>query len=287
MDYRPATASLAWFVLLALVLHAGLMQLHVLDWSGPGSIGDKRQARKQEREYLIERPEDLDRPIVQTSKAKPDPEAEKEKARFAGEFRNRARKETQSTRRGRFQERTILRRGGAGGRDAETGTELPADERGETNPADGLQMHDLLAESASPSRDRDVAEGDETVLNTDTVVYASFVNRIADAIYDPWVTKVREVFQNTGIEGRRIAPATYVTRLDILMDAAGNVTAIKVLESSGIPELDEAPKRAFWEREPFPNPPSQMFSRDGMIRFVYEFKVDNKTSFFNILPWST
>jgi TonB family protein len=286
MDSRPTSASLAWFLLLALCLHAFILWLKPFDL--PGGLFH-RQSEKP-KEIVIERAEDLDsqKPVVQTSKAREDEKAKDKKARYAGEYRNRVEKETQSNRRGRFSEGAIVQ--GGGGNPTPPESNQPADQvqPKQRGPGTGLAMRDLMALAASPNAlDKDIDSGDETVLNTDSVLYASFINRIADEIYDPWVSHVREAFDNIGFNNRRIAPNVYVTRLNVMMDASGNITAIKVLESCGIAELDDAPKKAFWEREPFPNPPEQMFGKDGLVRFVYEFKVDNKSSFFNILPWST
>jgi TonB family protein len=281
---------LAWFLILALCLHAFLLWLKPFDL--PGSPFSRSQQKP--KEIVIERAEDLDsqKPVVQTSKAREDEKAKDNKAKYAGEYRNRVEKETQSNRRGRFSEGAVAQGGGGNPTPPEPPeTNEPADQvqpKKPGKPGNGIAMHDLMAFSSSPNAlDKNIAEGDETVLNTDSVLYASFINRIADEIYDPWVSHVREAFENLGFNNRRIAPNVYVTRLNVMMDASGNITAIKVIESSGIQELDDAPKKAFWEREPFPNPPEQMFGKDGLVRFVYEFKVDNKSSFFNILPWST
>ena len=68
------------------------------------------------------------------------------------------------------------------------------------------------------------------------------------------------------------------------MDLSGKITAIKTLQSSGIPELDEASKKAFWTTEPFPNPPEKMFTKEGTANLVYEFHFQWRTSSFNIVP---
>ena len=288
METRPTSVSLAWFLLLAMVFHAFLLWLKPPLWNGKGIFASRDKPK--EKRFIIEpAPKlDSDKPVVQTSKAREDEKAKDEKPRYAGEFRNRVEKETQSPRRGRFSEGMIARSPGSG----ESGAlSRPEDSMGETSeekkPPPGLGMRELLALSSSPSYDKSVSEGQDTVLNTDTVVYASFLNRISDAIYDPWVEHVKEAVRDIAFTNRKLTPSMYITRLTIQMDATGTVTAIKLLESSGVPEIDDAPKKAFWERSPFPNPPEQMLGKDGVFRFTYVFQFDYKVSLFNILPWST
>ena len=60
------------------------------------------------------------------------------------------------------------------------------------------------------------------------------------------------------------APGSGVTQSDHQHSVgSGKINAITILQSSGIAELDEAPKKAFWEISAFPNPPTQMFGKDG------------------------
>lgn len=292
MDDRRTSTSLAWFLLLALALHIGFYFLKLPQGGGMLSYFTKSD-KKEEKTFVIEQAPKMpdDRPIVQSSRSK-DQDADDKKAKYAGEFRNRVKKETQSKRRGRFNEHTIVEHKGEGGE--ESPLEEPT-ERDGVEPSQrhslrtpGLAMRDLMAFSSSPNAlDRDVDEGEETMLNTDQVLYASFFNRIADEIYDTWVSHVRDAFHSVDFEGRKLPPKVYFTRLNIQMNASGTVTAITVLESCGIPELDDAAKKAFWEREPFINPPEQMMGKDGTMRFVYGFRADYRQSFFNITPWST
>jgi len=292
MESRYTSVSLAWFLLLALFLHAGLSRLHLPHGAQTSIFGGK--SAPKEKQYVIERApeENKDKPVVETSRARHDESADDQKAKYAGEFRNRVKKETQAQRRGKFSEHTIVQQHHGGeierGTDNGIGEPLEKEGRPSPSPADGLAMRDLMAFAASPNAlDKDVDEGDETVLNTDSVLYASFINRISEEIYDPWVAHVHDAVEGYLMVGRKIPPKTYFTRLNVLMDGSGTVTAITVVESSGLPELDEAAKKAFWEREPFRNPPEQMLGKDGLMKLVYGFRFDYRTSFFNVSPWST
>lgn len=232
----------------------------------------------------VEKYVDSNKPVVTTSRAPEDPLLKDKEARFAGEFRNRVEQETHNPRTGRFQE------GGAG----KSGTPDPAQadpsneagEPGVTKRHGNLGMSDLMPFGASPHRlPDDIAEGSETLLNTDSVRYAGFINRIADEVYDPWVRHARDAVTNIYQRGKKLEANIYITKIQVVMDEKGSVTAIQTLGSSGIPELDDAPKKAFWEAEPFPNPPSQMFGKEGVVRFVYEFHFEWRSSSFNIVPW--
>jgi len=230
-------------------------------------------AKKSEKDAIEISPFDpkFERPIVQSSRPKEnDPEAEDKAAKYGGEHRNRVNKEMQAARKGKFQQ-------GKGAPERIPGAE------GEEAPAPGIS--DLMAYGMSPNDiSKDIAIGGQTVLNTDPVRYASFINRIADRIYDSWVFYARDAVKAVYLTGRKIEGNTYITRLQVVMDNQGEVQAIQTLASSGIDELDEAPKRAFWDVEPFRNPPEQMFEHENLVRFVYEFHFEWKTSSFSIMP---
>lgn len=213
------------------------------------------------------------RKVVQSSRVEEDESLNDQEAKHLGEHRNRVKKETQGLARGPFRE----------GRGTPS-TPVPS-EKGEGIPAP--QISDLMAFGSSPHDLGDeIAAGNQTVLNTDPVKYASFINRIANEIYEPWVVRAREAVRLIYGDGRKLEANTYITKLQIVMDATGEVRAIQTLRGSGVDELDEAPKQAFWDVEPFPHPPDQMFKKENMVRFIYEFHFEWQTSSFNIVPWT-
>lgn len=235
-------------------------------------IVDKRTEEKEIPPIELEK-WDKQKRIVQSSKAaKEDAEAKDKEAHYGGEFRNRVSKETQSPFRGRFAEgapRPIPRQ--------------PSGETGEDGGQPTLQ--DLMAFGGSPHALRDdVQPGNQTVLNTDPVKYAGFINRIADKIYNPWVSFAREAVGRIYDGGKTLEANTYITKLQVVMDSDGSVRAIQTVASSGVEELDEAPKKAFWEVEPFTNPPGQMFKKESVVRFIYEFHFEWRNSGFSIIP---
>ena len=147
------------------------------------------------------------------------------------------------------------------------------------------KISDLMIMGRSPHFLSDkIEKGNQTILNTDKVLYASFINRIAEEVYQPWVRNIEEALKTLKVLGRKLENNIYVTKLNISMDKEGEITGIQILSSCGIQVIDEAPKKAFWESEPFPNPPTQLIEEDGYIRLVYEFHFEWKSSGFNIVP---
>ena len=82
-----------------------------------------------------------------------------------------------------------------------------------------------------------------------------------------------------------MSPNLYVTKVKVMLDENGDVVSINTIKSSGIREIDEASKKAFWDMEPFPNPPFKMASNEELLPLVFEFQFEYKNSFFGIVPW--
>lgn len=259
------------FWVLSIGLHLSLWWLRV---PAPFQITSHDSLRPAE---IYVEPEELSKsqkPIVQTSRANQEltKEEEEKAARFGGEERNRAKRETRSAQSGRFQQ------GPAPQPQGQTG-----DSSAEGNVREGIRQ--LMPFGSNPhALPNDIAEGNETLLNTDSVKYASFINRIADQVYDAWVRNAREAMQSVTAR-KKIEPDVYVTKLLVTLGKQGEVTGIKILKSSGLEPLDDAPKRAFWNTSPFLNPPAQMFGDQATLSFVYEFHFEWRSSSFNIVPF--
>jgi TonB family protein len=230
-----------------------------------------KEAQEKVIEVFDQKDLDSNQKVVFSSKAKDQSKTEKE-TDFLGEFHQRVERQSQSPLKGRFEQ------------GVSKGQELFLGQEKNTNGNQTLQSGELSIGRNPYVLPDDIPFGNETVLNTDKVKYASFLNRIADEIYHPWVELAEAAIQRFRKNDRKIEPNLYITRLKITMDESGEVKGIKVLQSSGITELDEAPKKAFWEVEPFPHPPDQLIEEDGFVRLTYEFQFECKTSFFNIIP---
>ncbi len=219
--------------------------------------------KPEKLELEVEKWDEKSRSIVSSSRARIQDKESKKKARYWGEFDQRVSRETQSRFKGRQRQ------------------SIP---QGEGDRAKGLSLRQLLSPSSNPNAlGKDIPPGPDTILNTDSFLYASFINRIADEIYDSWVEKVEDVLGKFSQRNRTLEENTYITRVEVLMDKKGEVLGIKTLLASGVTALDQAPKQAFWDNEPFPHPPSQMIGDDQLARFVYEFRFEWQTG-FSIIP---
>ncbi|MSP19224.1 MAG: hypothetical protein EXR74_06610 [Bdellovibrionales bacterium] len=280
--------SLAWFLVAALILHIIFVKFpltHSSLFSLPSTVAEQDPIE-------IERyPEEKRKPSVQTSRSQEEILNDQSVADLAGEFKNRIKKETQSRFTGPFQEGKSL--GESAAKSAKGGHKNESDNlSNEGEPTDDFEGKvkgsELMVLGRSPHYLSDkIEKGDQTLLNTDKVLYASFINRIAEEVYEPWVGFIGDALKNIKVVGMKIDNNTYVTKLNVVMNKEGEVTGIRILSSCGIPVIDEAPKKAFWNSEPFPNPPSQLVEEDGYIRLVYEFHFEWKSSGFNIIPHHT
>jgi len=252
----------------------------VMAWPLLPQLPEKWRDLKEKTVEIVS-PEDLEgdqKPVVQTSRVDQD-KSLSDKADYAGEFDQRVDQQTQSPMQGAFRE-------GQMGKVPES-PEIPSEGEKLPSPTDkALALKDFMTFGRSPhALSKDIPFGNQTILNTDKVRYASFVNRIADEVYHPWVEAAERAVRDFVSGRRKIEANLYITRLKITLDKEGEVQGIQVLNSCGISELDEAPKKALWEVEPFPNPPHQLMESDGYVRLTYEFQFEWKNSIFNIIPW--
>ncbi len=108
-------------------------------------------------------------------------------------------------------------------------------------------------------------EGDVTLLNTKSFVYAGFVRRVAYRIFDQFVFDIRNS-DMTADEINSIDSHAYV---EANMDKTGNLISVKLLRSSGSAAWDRmamaACRRATWDA----NPPRGAEGKDGVIHFVF------------------
>lgn len=277
--------SLGWFFGIALLLHSLMIKVH---FGGLGNLSSSESQSSSLDPIEIERiPQEKRKPVVQTSKADDSSDTESS-AKYAGEFRNRVKKEQQSAVIGPFREGKS-----AGGVENQNSEGIKKSQEGELTEdgeiaqesATGPKISDLMVLGRSPHHlPEDIEKGNQTILNTDRVLYASFINRIAEEVYQPWVGNIEEALKNIRGLGRKLESNTYVTKLNVSMDKEGEIKAIQILSSCGVSLIDEAPKKAFWELESFPHPPVQLIEEDGFIRLVYEFHFEFKSSGFNIVP---
>ncbi len=281
--------SLGWFVLLALFFHLMASLMMVVPPETAAQLAERKNAEKNKnKEIEIIDPKDLEeRSVVESSRLKEqDPALDSIKPRFYSDEKNRTKEETKSPLKGKFREGTILSQKGGGG---EKGSELPLGDDGDEAGSDGGQkspnLKDLMLFSRTPNDlPGDIKEGTETVLNSDKILYASFINRVAEEVYDPWVTNLQTAITETQFRKQKLETNLYVTKVLVTMDKEGEIQGIKLVKSSGVDSIDDAPKKAFWNLEVFRNPPSQLVQSDGFIRLTYEFHLEYNSSGFKIIP---
>jgi TonB family protein len=120
---------------------------------------------------------------------------------------------------------------------------------------------------------KNVELGQFTALNTDRHLYYSFYSRIEELIRPPWEEKVSA--ESRRVSGQKlIVPKNgWTTRIDVILNASGQLNRVILLKGSGIKGLDEAAIEAFYKANFFPHPPKEMIGEDGTIVLKYIFSV--------------
>jgi len=115
----------------------------------------------------------------------------------------------------------------------------------------------------------DVASGDETALNAKRWVHASFFNRLKRQVAQNW--DPASVWRRRDPNGQVYGYKTRITEVRVALTAKGELAKIVVVSPSGVSELDDEAMRAFKAAAPFPNPPKELASDDGLITFAFSF----------------
>jgi TonB family protein len=134
---------------------------------------------------------------------------------------------------------------------AERGNDAPQATTGGGAPNDDLQ---------------DLATGDGTFLNTREWKYASFFNRVKQAVSARWDPngRLRKVGQHGGLDR--------VTVVGVALRPDGRIADLFVQKSCGLDFLDQEALAAFERAQPFANPPAALVE-DGLVRFRFTFSV--------------
>ncbi len=114
--------------------------------------------------------------------------------------------------------------------------------------------------------------GIETMLNSREFVYYTYYQRIRSQLRQYWEPSIRERVKKIFAQGRTIASTKdHITQVVIVLDKAGSLLKVQVVNESGVSDLDEAAVDAFRAAEPFPNPPKGMVEADGTIKIRWDF----------------
>jgi TonB family protein len=118
-----------------------------------------------------------------------------------------------------------------------------------------------------------VADGSMTILNTERFVFYSFFSRIEERIRPLWERNLTQAAATIQKPSR--SAKTWVTGVEIIIDADGNVLETIVENPSGLAILDSAATQAFREARIFPNPPKGMLKSDGKVHLRISFQVED------------
>jgi outer membrane biosynthesis protein TonB len=116
----------------------------------------------------------------------------------------------------------------------------------------------------------EVAEGDGTALNTREWKFASFFNRVKQAVSAKWDPKARLRAHNE----REVGYVDRVTVLHVTLRPDGTLVEAVVAQTCGLDWLDLEAVHSFEQAQPFPNPPRALVEQ-GAIRFRFTFNVTN------------
>jgi TonB family protein len=127
----------------------------------------------------------------------------------------------------------------------------------------------------------DAEDGPGGVLNTKRWKYASFFNRVRNAIDEQW--EPQQVHKAHDPDGRAFGTKTRRTQLIIRLNPDGSISKIRLEHASGAPHLDEEAIRATRAAAPFVNPPDGLVdATTGFIefRFGFIFEFDGRRRIF-------
>ena len=137
--------------------------------------------------------------------------------------------------------------------------------------ARGSDAVQATAGGGAPNDDlSDVAAGDGTFLNTREWKYASFFNRVKQAVSARWDPNGR--LRRGGRGGDFMDRHTV---LAVALHPDGRIADLFVQRSCGLDVLDQEAMAAFEKAQPFANPPAALV-QDGLIRFQFGFSVTNE-----------
>jgi TonB family protein len=132
--------------------------------------------------------------------------------------------------------------------------------------------YDRLAGGPAPDRLDGVEEGEGTYLNTREWKYASYFNRIKQAVATQWDPNGALIKRDP--TGQRYAYKDRLTVLTVKLDGKGSLKDVHVQRSSGVDFLDITAVEAFRKAQPFVNPPGGLADEHGEIAFVFGFYLE-------------
>jgi protein TonB len=118
-----------------------------------------------------------------------------------------------------------------------------------------------------------IAQGAQTWLNSKTYAQHAYISRMRNQLAPIWRKSIHEKVNALFLSGRTLAQHKYVTKVRATLDAQGALKEVRVSVGSGMERLDVTALEAFEAASPFPNPPKQLISREGLIEVSWNFLV--------------
>jgi TonB family protein len=166
-------------------------------------------------------------------------------------------------------------RGEPGGQGEPGSTAAPGTRGGPLDPSrlkPSASTYDRLAGGPAPDHVTDVEEGEGTFLNAREWKYASYFNRIKQAVASTW--DPNRALGQRDPDGKRFAYRDRYTVVSVKLDDAGSLKDVGVVKSSGVDFLDEVAMDAFRKAQPFVNPPRGLADGHGEITFNFGFYLE-------------
>jgi TonB family protein len=135
-----------------------------------------------------------------------------------------------------------------------------------------LGPQDQIRQDGSIDHVPQVKRGHQTMLNTNEYRYAVFFNRVKRAVGSQW--SPQSELRRLDPTGRVLGVEDRKTILSITLSREGSIIDIKIIQPSGVYQLDQVAINAFTKAQPFHNPPSGLADPDGMIRFKFGFYLE-------------
>jgi TonB family protein len=129
-----------------------------------------------------------------------------------------------------------------------------------------------LAGGGSPDRLDGVLEGDGTFLNTREWKYATYFNRIKQAVSSTW--NPQRALDQRDPDRALFGNRDRYTLLTVTLDNTGALKDVVVKKTSGMEFLDKTTVEAFKRAQPFANPPPGIVEPNGEIRFTFGFYLE-------------
>lgn len=142
-----------------------------------------------------------------------------------------------------------------------------------------MLQHAIGAGPGSVDYLKDIDDGDATALNAKKTKFASFFNRLKNAVAQEW--NPAAVYVQNDPSGNVYGVKDRVTVLRVVLEPDGRLVDTHIIQSSGVGFLDDEAVSAFKKAQPFANPPAGLVGSNGQIQFTFGFifELSGKTGF--------